>query len=244
MAGIPARDGDTVRIALLADVHGNSIALEHCLATVKRMRSDSLYFLGDLVGYLPGEQECLKMLQAADAICQQGNHEEMLLGARAGSENREEIYRLTDARARLSPEAIETLESWPLQRELRIAGRRILLVHGSPEDRLHGYVYPDSDLSPFQNLPYDAVLMAHTHRPFVARVGEKLVANVGSVGLPRDVGSLSAFAVYDVDANDISIYRVKLDIQAVLDRWGTAIHETTRECLHRDTPEFVGEVIA
>jgi hypothetical protein len=87
------------------------------------------------------------------------------------------------------------------------------------------------------------VLMAHTHRPFVARVGETLVANVGSIGLPRDVGALSSLAVYDAETNHVDIFRVTLDVQAVLAHWGEAMHDITRACLHRSAPEFVGEVI-
>ena len=123
-------------------------------------------------------------------------------------------------------------------------GRRVLLVHGSPEDPLYGYVYPNSDLSAFGGLAYDAVLMAQTHRPFVARSGDTLVANVGSVGLPRDVGALSSFAVYDAEANNVKIFRVFLDVQADVARWGRGMHDATRACLHRGrTADFVGELI-
>jgi predicted phosphodiesterase len=233
-----------VRIGLLADVHGNAIALERCLATVKAMNVDALHLIGDLVGYLPGEQACLQMLQGEGVDFQRGNHEEMLVAPSAEAAARDDVYQLAAVRARMSPTAMRAIAAWPRRRELMLAGRRVLLVHGSPEDPLCGYVYPDSDLSRFQALPYQAVLMAHTHRPFVACIGDTVVANVGSVGLPRDVGALSSLAVYDSDANDVEIYRVPLDAKAVLARWGDRMHAATRACLHRSAAEFVGRVIA
>ena len=233
-----------MRIGLLADVHGNAIALERCLSVVKAMNVDALHLIGDLVGYLPGEQACLQMLQGERFAFQRGNHEEMLIAPSAEATARDDVYQLAAVRARMSPAAMRTVAMWPSRRELVLSGRRVLLVHGSPADPLYGYVYPDSDLSEFRALSYDAVLMAHTHRPFVARVGEIVVANVGSIGLPRDVGALSAFAVYDSNANDVEIYRVTLDVKAVLARWGGVIHAATRACLHRRATEFVGQVIA
>jgi predicted phosphodiesterase len=233
-----------VRIALLADVHGNAIALDRCLAKVRGMDVDAVHFIGDLVGYIPGEQECLQMLQGEGLAFQQGNHEEMLIAPTAEAMARDDLYQLAAVRTRMSRDAMQTLAGWPTRREVTFSRRRVLLVHGSPQDPLYGYVYPDSDLSALRALRYDAVLMAHTHRPFVARVGDTLVANVGSVGLPRDVGALSSIAVYDADANDVEIYRVALDVEAVLARWGTAMHAATRACLHRSAAEFVGDVIA
>jgi predicted phosphodiesterase len=233
-----------VRIALLADVHGNPIALERCLAKVRGMGVDGIHVMGDVVGYLPGEQACLQMLRGEGFAFQRGNHEEMLVSPTAEARARDQVYQLAAVRARMSPTAMQTVAAWPSRRELMLSGRRVLLVHGSPEDPLYGYVYPDSDLSGFRALPYQAVLMAHTHRPFVARVGDTVVANVGSVGLPRDVGALSSLAVYDSHANGVEIYRIPLDVKAVLARWGDRMHAATRACLHRRAAEFVGRVIA
>jgi len=232
-----------MRIALLADVHGNAIALERCLAVLESCEPDATYFLGDCVGYIPGEQECLEMLKAATISCQRGNHEQMLLCPTAESGAREDVYGLAAVARRTTAAASEFIDSWPLQRELEVDGRTILLVHGSPEHPLDGYIYPDADLNGFGDLAYDAVLMAHTHRPFAGRVGEKLIANVGSVGLPRDVGALSSAAIYDTRTNEIRILRPRLDVDAVLRRWGSEMHELTRACLRRTAPEFVGEVI-
>jgi len=232
-----------MRVALLADVHGNAIALERCLAVLKTFDPDATHFLGDSVGYIPGEQECFELLSASKVSCQRGNHEQMLLFPTVESTSHEDVYGLAAVARRTSAATLQTIGSWPLRRKLEIDGRRVLLVHGSPDSPLDGYVYPDADLSSYRGLPFDAVLMAHTHRPFVGRVGDVVVANIGSVGLPRDVGGLSSVAIYDTQANEVSILRPRLDVEAVFARWGDAIHSVTRACLLRTAPEFVGEVI-
>jgi predicted phosphodiesterase len=233
-----------VRVALLADVHGNAIALQRCLTILETFDPDATYFLGDCVGYIPGEQECLELLSARAITCQRGNHEQMLLLSTDRPDTHEDIYRLNAAARRMSAANMETIRSWPIRRELDLGGRRVLLVHGSPDSPLDGYVYPDTDLSRYGELPYDAVFMAHTHRPFASRIGHTLMVNVGSVGLPRDVGRLSSVAIYDTEMNTVNILRPQLDVEAVLARWGEEIHPATRACLLRDASEFVGEEIA
>ncbi len=232
-----------MRIAVLSDVHGNPIALDACLARLGALQVDECFFLGDVVGYLPGEQECLERLESAGFHCQKGNHEAMLLGTLPLDDEADAVYGLAAARLRLSDRARGRLQSWPEACPVDRDGRRILFVHGAPDDPLGGYVYPDSDLSGWERLPHDVVFMGHTHRPFVTRQGPVLIANAGSVGLPRDVGNLASFAVYDTETGAAACYRVEFDVDAVIRRAGSALHATTRACLHRRSRQFVGEVL-
>jgi predicted phosphodiesterase len=230
-----------MKVALLADVHGNPDALRACLEAIEGLGVERRHLLGDAVGYLPGEVECLSLLDGTN--CQRGNHEAMLLGDIAIDSDREEIYRLAEARERLDEGALAAIACWPTRRELCLEGRRILLVHGSPDEPLSGYVYPGSDLANWSNLGYDAIFMAHTHRPFSVQLGTTLIANTGSIGLPRDVGNLSAFAVYDSEAGSCTIYRVRFDAEAIIERWGDRIHPDARACLRRGARDVVGEVV-
>lgn len=232
-----------MKIAVLSDVHGNPVALDACLARLEGLRVDECFFLGDAVGYLPGEQECLKRLESAGMPCQMGNHEAMLLGTLDLDPAADAVYGLAAVRSRLSDSVRERLQTWPESRLVERGGRRILLVHGAPDDPLRGYVYPDSDHSGWERLPHDAVFMGHTHRPFVARQGPVLIVNAGAVGLPRDVGNLASFAVYDTETGAAGCYRVEFDAEAVIRRAGPGLHASTRACLQRQSPRFVGEVL-
>jgi predicted phosphodiesterase len=118
-------------------------------------------------------------------------------------------------------------------RTLERDGRRILLVHGAPGDPLRGYVYPDADLAGWDALPYDAVLMGHTHRPFARRIGDVLVANAGSVGFPRDAGGVASFAIYDTGTGECEHVRVPFDAGEVMRRAGRELHPLTVAALRR-----------
>ncbi len=191
---------------------------------------------------MPGEERVWQLLESAGALCIRGNHEEMLLGNLPLSEKRDTVYRLAEAQARLSARRRSWIEQWPIQRELVVDGARVLLVHGSPVDPLEGYVYPDSDLTSFRSLPHDAVLMGHTHRPFIATSGAVGVVNVGSSGLPRDVGNLASCATYDTNSKQSEILRVSFDAATLRAALAGRIDASVAACLERTGP-FIGRVI-
>ncbi len=209
-----------MRIALLSDVHGNALALSLCLERIKILEPEQIYFLGDAVGYFPGASEVLSLLRSFGVECQKGNHEAMLLGHIPFTRNQDRIYGIEAARASLSPADYAFIESWPERRELEADGKRVLFVHGSPENPLEGYVYPDGSFEWLPRLEYDAVFCGHSHRPFVAEFRGKIIATVGSCGLPRDQGDQAAFAVYDSTTSSCEVFRVKLDVAAVLSSFG------------------------
>jgi putative phosphoesterase len=222
-----------MRIGFLSDIHGNAIALKSCWKRLAQLRPEAVYFLGDAIGYFPAAREVLEFLTHAGVICQQGNHERMLFAPAGVPPEREAVYRLNDARAQLSETHLQTLASWPTVRELTVGGNTLLLVHGSPSTPLDGYVYPDTDLRPWHGVVHDVVVMGHTHRPFVRLSGAKLFVNTGSIGLPRDHGNLSAFAIFDSDLGAFEIIRVPFDVDETLLAYGSQIADSTRACLRR-----------
>jgi predicted phosphodiesterase len=125
------------------------------------------------------------------------------------------VYQLEAERSRLSPQTLDVLERLLPFREIVLEERRLLLVHGAPWDPLGGYVFPDTDLAPLAALPYDFIFMGHTHRPFVRTEAGTCVVNVGSCGLPRDIGSSSCFAVYDGGTGQVELIRPALDTELV-----------------------------
>jgi len=220
-------------VAFISDVHGNAIALEACLQQLRASTIDTIYFLGDAFGYLPAAKVVFDRLEREAIPCQLGNHEQMLLSRPELSAKREEAYRLENARGQFDAADFQRISAWPSSRELTLGSRTFLLVHGSPTLPLEGYVYPDSPLTDYHDLQYDAIVMAHTHRPFVRESGGKLFLNCGSVGLPRDRGDLASFVVYDIENHRAQIVRVELDVPAILKAYGGEISESVRACLLR-----------
>lgn len=58
--------------------------------------------------------------------------------------------------------------------------------------------------------------MGHTHRQFLTEHHNKVFCNVGSIGLPRDNGSLMGFAVIDTNNFEIKLFRKMIDYRAVI----------------------------
>jgi predicted phosphodiesterase len=216
----------------LSDAHGNAAGLERCLRALEHQGAERIYFLGDAVGYFPEENAVLDLLRSRQATCLRGNHEALLLGQLPLPPERDQVYRIADARKRLRPEHREWIEQWPDCLEVELAGQRLLLVHGSPADPLEGYIYPDSDLSSFDGLPFEAVLMGHTHRAFLRKKGAVTIINAGSCGMPRDAGALASCATYDA-ATGAEILRVSLDAAALRAKWGDRVHPSVAACLER-----------
>jgi len=230
-------------IGLLSDAHGNPLGLRSCLAALRAAGAGQIYFLGDAVGYLPGEAEVIDILLTEGVVCQRGNHEAMLLGDLDLDNGRDRAYGLAAVARRMPPRVRAVLADWPDAREVEVAGRRLLLVHGSPRDHLSDYIYPDSDIDWIGALGYDAVFMGNTHRPFAARRGAALVVNVGSCGLPRDQGNLAACAVYDPGANECQVLRVPMDAAAVTGQFAEPVSDLVAGCLSRRSAQPFGSIV-
>ncbi len=231
-------------LGFYSDAHGNPRGAEACLRVLSQQRLDRLYFLGDAVGYMPDAEAVLDLVLQSGAHCIRGNHEEMLLGNLPYTAAREAIYRIAPARDRLTHEHRAFITSWPLRREETHDGVRFLLVHGSPTDPIGGYVYPDTELTGFAELSCDVVLMGQTHRPFVRTAGAVTAINVGSSGMPRDVGNLASCAVYDTSSRTAEILRVPFDAARVVMDLGDRVDASVSACLERKAKgDIVGRLI-
>lgn len=234
--------GVAMKIGFLSDAHGNPEGAERCLAVLRRAGADQIYFLGDAVGYLSGWGEVLRLLHDGEVQCLMGNHDQQVL-IEGADNNEASAYRLRGAYLDGIADLLPWMASWPTRREIRCDDYRLLLVHGSPANPLTGYVYPWSDLSSLARVDADIVAMGHTHRPFVAEVGGRTLINVGSCGLPRDVGNLASCASFDGQTGVCEILRVPFDVTRLLSRVDPPHTEVLR-CLERRADEYCGMLVA
>lgn len=204
-----------MKLGFVSDAHGNSFGLQKCISEL-RERVERIYFLGDAVGYFPLAQEVFSLLQQNNVACQLGNHDAMLCGLLSLDSSKDRVYGLGSLREELDPGVIAEISRWPKRRELEIDGCRLLLVHGSPRDELSEYVYPDSDLDCLSSADADAVFMGHTHIPFIRRTNSTLAVNVGSCGLPRDIGNMASCSIFDTQSGNAEILRFAFDTAQLL----------------------------
>lgn len=203
---------------LVSDAHGNPLGLAACIESLRRRGAKTIFFLGDAVGYMPCVSDVLDLLALESLVCLRGNHEAMLLGDLPNLAD--DVYRLRAARQNLSDHAVDMISRWPEQlivADARIPDRHALLVHGSPQESLKGYVYPDGDHAFADMMDVAVVACGHTHRAFVGvRRNGRHIVNCGSVGLPRDHGSLASCAFVDLFEEKYEILREKFDVDALL----------------------------
>lgn len=223
---------------LLSDAHGNPDGLRLSLTLLQERGAATLFFLGDAVGYLPRADEVVDILRAEGAICLKGNHDAMLLGELPIDEKKDKAYRLKTVRERLSPRDREFLRACPDRLDMvhPRSGKKYLLVHGGLPDPLGTYVYLDSVATPFVQAGVDVVFCGHTHRPFIRRDERLLLVNVGSCGLPRDIGNSPSSALYHPATGHVEILRTTFDAEAVIAASETLdpLPAAVRECLKRN----------
>lgn len=231
-----------MKLGIISDIHGNHIALETCLRVLEKERVDRIFCLGDTIGYLPLWNEVLDTITTNGILCIKGNHEAMLLGEIPLEETKDRIYGISSLQTIIHESYMEKIRSFPISSELFLNGKKILLIHGGPNDPLTEYVYEDYDMTHFRRHSYDTFFVGHTHLPFVYESANFQVINVGSCGLPRDYGELACSVVYNTETELASIIRIPFRRRDVISCCKDKIHPSVLSVFNRRN-KFQGRVV-
>ena len=248
-----------MRIALLADIHGNAIALDAVLADIEREGgADGYWILGDLVAIGPdpnGVLERLSTLKGLRVI--RGNTDRYVVsGDRPGPS----IAAVQADAALFGPllqvantfawtQGMVTAAGWlpwlkelPLDFEMVLPdGTLFLGVHASPGTDDGTGISPastDAEIGAlFSGCGAGLVCVGHTHLPLDRRWGQMHLVNPGSVGLSRtpDLHACYAFLDADSDGYRVTFRRVDFDRQAVIDRLVELVHPARDFIIHHLT---------
>ncbi|MDP2849429.1 MAG: metallophosphoesterase family protein [Humidesulfovibrio sp.] len=210
-------------IAILSDVHGNLEALTSVLADLDGQNAERIINLGDMVGYGPEPDTCVKLLRERGVESVLGNHEHGLLEAQSRSWFNPQARKALDrTRALLSDDSLMYFRTLPRTREAFGA----LFVHGCPPGLVSKYLYEldDDGLRETFRLYQNRLCFAgHTHeleriscvggqadgdqRAKIERkcLGKGAVAldpqaryiiNAGAVGQPRDGNNKAKYLLW------------------------------------------------
>jgi putative phosphoesterase len=183
-----------LKVAALADPHGNLTALEAVVAHIDGWQPDHVVVAGDVINRGPQPLACLQLVQQRMATqgwrAIKGNHEEYVLAAR------DDASRRTLAQL----QGNHVFEHWPDQITLRAPdGSTLDLWHASPVNN-RDCIWPEPRTSDDQlraklgTAPPAVLCVGHTHVPLTRTCNGTLVVNTGSVGLSFDGDPSASYA--------------------------------------------------
>ena len=243
-------EGPFSRIAVFGGVYNNALALSALLEEVASRGAEAVYCLGDLGGFGPHPNRIWPLLEQGDVRTIQGNYE---LSLAAGHEDCNCGY--TDPRdnhfAEISyrytaEKTSEEFKSWmgalPSRRRVRVGGKELLLVHGSPR-RVNEFLFASTSPVPFletllEGESADAFLCTHTGLPWHRRLPSGRDAiNVGVIGRPANDGSTAARYCWLEDQGD----ELAIELVHLTYDFGRLAEEMRHEHL---PPEFVETILS
>jgi predicted phosphodiesterase len=211
-----------VKTCIFSDIHGNGPAFREAFRMIAAEKADINIFLGDLCGYYFDQIEILLMIyDIPNLISIKGNHDNIFGQILKGDRELRNFYlgkygqsmeKLLEER---NDEIVQWLSALPESHffsDLDMAG-----YHGSPWDKMDGYVYPDSTLDNFLDFSPSIFLLGHTHYPMAKEIGGKLVINPGSLGQPRN-GGWPTYAVLDSSTKKVEFREVIYNKSELINR--------------------------
>ena len=222
-----------MRFAVIADVHANLHALDAALAFLADQDVDAYLCAGDLVGYGPFPNECVRRVGDLPGRCVAGNHDLIVLD-RCSDERCVPLAQtsLRWTRAQLGAQERAFLAGLPLG----ASEDGVALRHGSVTDVQQYVLTKDHAAASLRDIRRvgpgaEILVLGHTHRPmaFAERAGwllrettgavslpagEAIVLNPGAVGQSRSRDARARFAVLDTTAREATFHAVPYDVAA------------------------------
>ena len=217
-----------MRYAILGDIHANLEALDAVLQDATEQGVTHYACTGDVVGYNADPKACLQKIRGLKCTVVQGNHDYYA----ACNESMELFTPMAQksirwTRKQLSPFERKYLRHLPLILDIET----FTIVHSSLSNpHRWNYIFKKKAADAnFRNQFNPVCFFGHTHVPLAFihdRTTEKgfyetlhirprtqYLINVGSVGQPRDRNPKSAYAIYDLDEQTVTMRRVEYDIE-------------------------------
>lgn len=170
--------------AIISDIHSNLEALTTVLADIENRGIETIYCLGDVVGYAANPKECLDIVMEKTASSVIGNHDYAVLyeptnfnlGAEQASYWTREILELDQETGKKDGrwKYLGTQQMrWTLERKLGDVKACMDFVHASPRKPVNEYVFPDDVYTTpgkinalFERVKH-ICFIGHTHLPGV-----------------------------------------------------------------------------
>ena len=251
-----------MKIALFSDIHANLPALEAFFRDVETRNPDSIYCLGDLVGYNVWPNEVIRAIRKRHIPTIAGNYD---FGIGRHSDDCGCAYKTDEEKSNgsisisltnsiINDEERAYLRSLPahlhVEFQLNNDTLKLSLVHGSPR-KINEYLFEDrpekSLLRILEKDDADILCFGHTHQPYhrILNSGSqgqdhfRHAINIGSVGKPKDRDTRGCYVLLTIDEQ--SSIRVKDSIQVEFIRFEYDIERAARAVEESVLPNVYAE---
>jgi putative phosphoesterase len=213
-----------MRLAVLADIHGNLPALAAVLEDIRHYEPDGILVAGDLVLGGPQPNEAVRWLRSARAWIIRGNSDNDLIRYATGDAPQAWHTHLQFGLLRWTHRTVDRdtlafLQGLPEQCVVEVPGTDpIRVVHGSPSAPSASIV-PDTEPATLERALAQArepvLVCGHTHIPWQVERDGRLALNPGAVSSPLNgtVGAQYALLTWQGDRWQAEHHAVGYDLE-------------------------------
>ncbi len=251
-----------MKIALMSDVHGNTIALDAVLTDIRSMGGvDAHWFVGDHVAIGADPNGVLERIgNLSNAFFTRGNTDRYVVTGDRPGPSLAAVEDDTDLLPKLVEVCnsfawtqgmvtaggwLEWLSALPLDKDAVLPdGTRLLAVHASPgRDDGRGY-HPRSSTDElaelFSDIDYDLVCVGHTHSAIEMELNGVTLFNLGSISNPHAADLRASYAICHSDERGFRMERrkVRYDLDAAIDAVRKSCHPAADYIISHFKGEF------
>lgn len=188
-----------MKIAIISDIHSNLEALKATLKDIEKRKVDKIICLGDIIAKGVHPKECIKLVRKNCDIVLKGNCDEYFAMEHQDINNKpeQEQKRIKWNQSLITKEDRDYLINLPFCYEFYMSGSLVRLFHATPiannkpiinvnsiETKYNMFLPSQNTTS--QNIA-DVVIYGHIHHPYMDKIYNKTIINIGSVGNSYDV---------------------------------------------------------
>lgn len=216
-----------MRIALLADIHGNLAAFEAVLAHICQQAPDLIIIAGDVVIGAPDSGACWQLAQSLACPIVRGNHERYL--SHFGTPNGDPAWQTEQftpvqwAVAQFTAAERAAIADLPLTLSVPTAPD-LLIVHAaasSDRETLPPYKTDAEIAAMFPKVQERWIVRGHDHLARTQPWRDKIIVTTGSVGLPMDGNPAAQYLLLDASRDGWQVQHQAVDypLSATLERF-------------------------